>query len=107
VTRRLLLGYLGLVIVVLAALEVPLGVENAHTARRDLEEIVKAAADAGKFGIGVDSNQNHLHPGTMLTSMLKRVDLAAYNSFKAAQGGTWKAGTQVLEGNGGALHEQL
>ena len=35
-TRRLLLGYLGLVIVVLAALEVPLGVENAHTARRDL-----------------------------------------------------------------------
>jgi basic membrane protein A len=58
--------------------------------------ILQAAADRGKLGIGVDSNQNYLHPGTMLTSMLKRVDLAAYNSFKAAQAGTWKAGTQVL-----------
>ena len=32
----------------------------------------------------------------MLTSMLKRVDVAAYNSFKAMQGGTWKGGVQVL-----------
>jgi basic membrane protein A len=58
--------------------------------------ILQAAKDRGKLGIGVDSNQNYLHPGTMLTSMLKRVDLATYNSFKAAQAGTWKAGTQVL-----------
>ena len=54
--------------------------------------VLQAAKDRGKLGIGVDSNQNYLHPGTMLTSMLKRVDVAAYNSFKAAQGGTWKAG---------------
>jgi len=58
--------------------------------------VLQAAKDRGKLGIGVDSNQNYLHPGTMLTSMLKRVDLAAYNSFKAAQAGTWKGGTQVL-----------
>ena len=58
--------------------------------------VLQAAKDRGKLGIGVDSNQNHLHPGTMLTSMLKRVDLAAYNSFKAAQAGTWKGGVQVL-----------
>ncbi|WP_421996608.1 BMP family lipoprotein [Reyranella sp.] len=58
--------------------------------------VLQAAKDRGKLGIGVDSNQNHLHPGTMLTSMLKRVDLAAYNSFKAAQAGTWKGGTLVL-----------
>ncbi|MDP1753647.1 MAG: BMP family ABC transporter substrate-binding protein [Reyranella sp.] len=58
--------------------------------------ILQAAKDRGKLGIGVDSNQNHLHPGTMLTSMLKRVDLATYNSFKAAQTGTWKGGVQVL-----------
>jgi basic membrane protein A len=57
---------------------------------------LQAAKDRGKLGIGVDSNQNHLHPGTMLTSMLKRVDLAAYNSFKAAQDGSWKGGVQVL-----------
>jgi len=58
--------------------------------------VLQAAKDRGKLGIGVDSNQNHLHPGSILTSMLKRVDLAAYNSFKAAQGGTWKAGTSAL-----------
>ncbi len=58
--------------------------------------ILQATRDRGKLGIGVDSNQNHLHPGNMLTSMLKRVDLATYNSFKAAQAGTWKGGVQVL-----------
>ena len=57
---------------------------------------LQSAKDNGKYAIGVDSNQNYLHPGTMLTSMLKRVDLAAYDSFKAAQAGTWKGGTQVL-----------
>jgi basic membrane protein A len=58
--------------------------------------ILQAAADRGKLGIGVDSNQNYLHPGTMLTSMTKRVDLAVYRSFKAADDGSWKGGTQVL-----------
>ena len=54
--------------------------------------VYQAAADAGKLAIGVDSNQNYLHPGTMLTSMLKRVDVAAYNVFKTAQDGTFKPG---------------
>ncbi len=58
--------------------------------------VLRAVADAGKLGIGVDSNQNALHPGKVLTSMLKRVDIAAYNSFKAAQDGSWKAGVSVL-----------
>ncbi len=58
--------------------------------------VLQAAADAGKLGIGVDSNQNHLHPGSVLTSMLKRVDVAAYNTFKTAKDGTFKAGVQVL-----------
>jgi basic membrane protein A len=58
--------------------------------------VLRAVADAGKLGIGVDSNQNALHPGKVLTSMLKRVDIAAYNSFKAAQDGSWKPGVSVL-----------
>jgi signal transduction histidine kinase len=41
VSRRILLSYLGLVLVVLAALEVPLGVQNARTERRDLETKVE------------------------------------------------------------------
>ncbi len=43
--------------------------------------VLQTAADEGILAIGVDSNQNYLHPGTMLTSMMKRVDLAVYNAF--------------------------
>ncbi|MCA0244731.1 MAG: BMP family ABC transporter substrate-binding protein [Proteobacteria bacterium] len=49
--------------------------------------VYQAAKDAGKLAIGVDSNQNHLHPGTMLTSMVKRVDVAVYNAFKGTTPG--------------------
>jgi basic membrane protein A and related proteins len=58
--------------------------------------VLRATADAGKLGIGVDSNQNGLHPGKVLTSMLKRVDNATYTTFKQAKDGTWKAGVSVL-----------
>ncbi len=54
--------------------------------------IYQAAKDAGKLAIGVDSNQNHLHPGTMLTSMVKRVDVAVYNAFKAVTPGVTSLG---------------
>ncbi len=58
--------------------------------------VYQAAKDAGKLAIGVDSNQNFLHPGTMLTSMVKRVDVAAYKAFKSALDGTWEPGIQNL-----------
>ncbi|HSW09258.1 BMP family lipoprotein [Aquabacterium sp.] len=44
--------------------------------------VYQAAKDGGKYAIGVDSNQNHLQPGTMLTSMVKRVDVAVYTAAK-------------------------
>ena len=49
--------------------------------------VYQAAKDNGKLAIGVDSNQNHLQPGTMLTSMVKRVDVAVYNAFKGTKPG--------------------
>lgn len=58
--------------------------------------VLQAAADAGKFSIGVDSNQNHLHPGSVLTSMVKRVDLAVYNTFKDTKDDKFTAGVQAL-----------
>ena len=71
--------------------------------------VYQAAKDAGKLAIGVDSNQNYIHPGTMLTSMIKRVDVAVYESFRAAQDGTWQGGIQVLglaeDGVGWAVDE--
>ncbi len=45
--------------------------------------VLQTAADEGILGIGVDSNQNHLHPGSVLTSMLKRVDTAVFDAFMA------------------------
>ena len=45
--------------------------------------VLQTAADLGILGIGVDKNQNHLHPGSVLTSMLKRVDNGVYDAFKA------------------------
>ena len=49
--------------------------------------VYQAAKDGGKLAIGVDSNQNHIQPGTMLTSMLKRVDVAVYNVAKGHKPG--------------------
>ena len=49
--------------------------------------VYQAAKDSGKLAIGVDSNQNHLHPGTMLTSMVKRVDVAVLGAFKGTTPG--------------------
>jgi basic membrane protein A len=71
--------------------------------------VLQTAADNGKLGIGVDSNQNHLHPGKVLTSMLKRVDNAAYAVFMAGKNGTFKAGVANLglaeDGVGWALDD--
>ncbi len=53
--------------------------------------VYQAAKDGGKLAIGVDSNQNYMQPGTMLTSMLKQVDVAVYNISK-----NFKPGVTVL-----------
>ncbi|MCB1883720.1 MAG: BMP family ABC transporter substrate-binding protein [Geminicoccaceae bacterium] len=58
--------------------------------------VLQAAADKGELAIGVDSNQNYLYPGHILTSMVKKVDEAVYNAFKTAQDGTWEAGAESL-----------
>ncbi len=58
--------------------------------------VIRAAADAGKLAIGVDSNQNHLAPGSVLTSMMKRVDVAAYQTLKDAMSGNFETGVRVL-----------
>ena len=47
--------------------------------------VLQTAADEGILSIGVDSNQNYLHPGKVLTSMTKRVDNAVYEAFKEGE----------------------
>ncbi|TNC77229.1 BMP family ABC transporter substrate-binding protein [Janthinobacterium lividum] len=53
---------------------------------------LQMAKEKGKLAIGVDSNQNHLYPGSILTSMVKRVDNTVYDSFMQVKNGTWKGG---------------
>ncbi len=69
--------------------------------------VLGAAADAEIFSIGVDSNQNYLHPGSVLTSMLKRVDVAVFDAMSA--GADLETGVMVLglaeEGVGYAVDE--
>ena len=58
--------------------------------------VMQAAKDAGLLSIGCDSNQDYLHPGSVLTSAVKRVDVAVTKAFNDARNGTWKAGQLVL-----------
>ncbi|WP_240232038.1 BMP family lipoprotein [Devosia lacusdianchii] len=72
--------------------------------------VLQAAKDAGKFSIGVDSNQNYLQPGSVLTSMLKRVDVAVKTALtEAGDDATFKPGLTVMglaqEGVGYALDD--
>ncbi|WP_430463085.1 BMP family lipoprotein [Tabrizicola sp.] len=69
--------------------------------------VLQTAADEGILSIGVDSNQNYMHPGKVLTSMLKRVDNAVYEAFK--EGEALTPGINVMglanEGVGYAMDE--
>ncbi|WBU64537.1 BMP family lipoprotein [Paracoccus aerodenitrificans] len=47
--------------------------------------VLQTAADEGVLSIGVDSNQNHLHPGKVLTSVVKNADVAVYDAFIAGE----------------------
>lgn len=62
--------------------------------------VLQTAADQGILSIGVDSNQNYLFPGSVLTSMVKRVDNAVFGAF--ADDGSLADGINVMGiANGG------
>lgn len=54
--------------------------------------VLETAVKKDKLAIGVDSNQNGLFPGHILTSMVKRMDVVTYDALMAAKNGTWTAG---------------
>lgn len=55
--------------------------------------VINAAKKLGKFAIGVDIDQNYLAPENVMTSVIKRVDIAAFNAIKMVKEGTFKGGT--------------
>ena len=62
------------------------------------EGVIAAAKETGRYAIGVDSDQDFIAPGHVLTSMLKRVDLAVYDLVSRLVKGTLKGGTVVTLG---------
>lgn len=58
--------------------------------------VFDAADEKKAFAIGVDSNQNGIKPGRILTSMLKRVDTAVYNIIKDQVENQFQAGTRYF-----------
>jgi basic membrane protein A len=71
--------------------------------------VIDAAAERGLFAIGVDANQNYMAPGYVLTSMLKRVDVAVFQIIKDVVEGRFTGGEHVygleIDGVGYALDE--
>ena len=69
--------------------------------------VLQTAADEDILSVGVDSNQNHLHPGKVLTSMIKRVDNAVFDAMSDGPG--MEKGFNVMgvgnEGVGVAIDE--
>ncbi|AZR74803.1 BMP family ABC transporter substrate-binding protein [Anoxybacter fermentans] len=73
--------------------------------------VIKAAQEQDKYAIGVDMPQSHLAPDHVLTSMIKRVDLAVYEGAKLIKEGNFKGGTHKVyglkEGGVGLEEDQL
>jgi basic membrane protein A len=54
--------------------------------------VLQMAKAKGKLAIGVDSNQNGIQPGSVLTSMVKHVDNVTYEAFMQAKSGQFTPG---------------
>lgn len=65
--------------------------------------VLSAANQTHKFAIGVDTNQNGMFPGRVLTSLVKRVDVAVYDTLKRSHDGAWSPGIKYLGIKEGAL----
>jgi basic membrane protein A len=71
--------------------------------------VIDAAQERGLYAIGVDANQNYMAPGHVLTSMLKRVDVAVFQIIKDVVEGKFEGGKHTygleIDGVGYALDE--
>ncbi len=70
--------------------------------------IIEAAKEENHFAVGVDSDQDFIAPGNVLTSMMKRVDVAVYDMIRRLAEGTLKGGKEVrygLDSNGVGITE--
>ncbi|MFO7173156.1 MAG: BMP family ABC transporter substrate-binding protein [Bacillota bacterium] len=69
-----------------------------HASGKTGEGVIEAAKELNKYAIGVDSDQNHLAPEHVISSMMKRVDVAVYTLSKRAAEGNFPGGQTVVLG---------
>jgi basic membrane protein A len=64
--------------------------------------LFEAAKEKGKYAFGINSNQDDMAKGLVLTSMVKRCDVAVFNSIKSFVDKQFKGGIQTygLENDG-------
>jgi basic membrane protein A len=67
-----------------------------QVAGRSGEGVLSAAAETGKFAIGVDSNQDFIEPGSIICSMMKKVDVSTFLLVKNTMEGNFKGGFQQI-----------
>ncbi len=74
-----------------------------HAAGRAGLGIFAAAKEANKYAIGVDSNQDDIEKGTVLTSMIKRVDEAVFQTIKDLKDGKFTPGEKMYDAASGGV----
>ena len=65
--------------------------------------VITGCQENGIYAIGVDADQSYLAPETVITSAMKRVDIAAQDISKAVKGGTFKGGITMYDINNGGV----
>ena len=69
---------------------------------RSGEGVLSAAAETGNFAIGVDSNQDWIEPGSIITSMIKKVDTSTFLLVKNTLEGNFSGGFSQINMADGA-----
>ncbi len=65
--------------------------------------VIQAARETGKYVIGVDSNQDHMAPGQVLTSMMKRLDVAVLRLIELRIRGKLQGGVHRFDYRNGGV----
>jgi basic membrane protein A len=74
-----------------------------HAAGRAGLGVFSAAKEQNKFAIGVDSDQDDVEKGIILTSMIKHVDQAVFDSIKDLADNKFKGGTKLYDLKSGRI----
>jgi len=74
-----------------------------HAAGRAGLGVISAAKEQGKYAIGVDSDQDDVEKGSVLTSMIKRVDESVYQTINDLAQNKFTAGSKIYDLKAGGV----